>query len=165
MMALIFGACKQEARYTMQAPEIDSVKALLAASASGDYEGQRPFYAENAQIFINATKENPITVDQMIEGQKSEMGDFSQISVTVEDDAIEMVTTDNGEKWVNCWGTWKATHTASGKSFEIPFHETFQFVDGKIVKDHGYWDNSTIMSAMMEYEAAQKAAADTVPAM
>jgi ketosteroid isomerase-like protein len=161
LFGLTLSACQQEQRYTQQSPEIDAARALLATSASGDFEGQREYYAADAQIFYNATEDNPTSVDKMIEEQKAQADDFSNVSITIEDSAIEMVTTDKGEKWVNCWGVWKGTHTASGKSFEVPFHETFQFVDGKIVKDFGYWDNAPIMMAMMEYEKSQAAAADS----
>lgn len=163
-IALIIGACQSEVRYTQKAPEIDAVLEMLKKSASGDFDGQRAYYAENAQIFYNVPEDQPSTVDQLIENQKSEMGDFGEVSITIEDEAIELVTTDKGEKWVNCWGTWKAKHLPSGKSFEVPFHETFQFVDGKIVKDFGYWDNTPVVIAIMEYEKAQMAASDTIPA-
>lgn len=160
-LVLIMTACQQKPKYTQQSPEIDAAKALLQASASGDFEAQREFYAENAQIFYNVTEDNPSTVDEMIEQQQSEGDQFSNVKITVEDDAIEMVTTDKGETWVNCWGEWTATHTASGKTFVVPFHETFQFENGKIVKDFGYWDNSPIVMAMMEYEESEKAAMDS----
>jgi len=32
--------------------------------------------------------------------------------------------------------------------YEIPVHLTAQFIDGKIVKEFGYWDNSSIALAL-----------------
>lgn len=156
-------SCSQEQRYTMQSPEIDSIKALFDFYNKGDAEGQRQFYADTAKIYINTTEANPTSVDEMISQQKEEAGMFTGTTVEIGEDAIEMVKTDSGETWVNVWGTWKGTMAATGQAFEVPTHSTFQFVGGKIVKEHGYWDNSSIMMAFMEYEAAQKAATDTLP--
>jgi hypothetical protein len=73
---LILLSCAQEPRYTMDSPEIDAVKALFDLYVKGDYEGQRPYYAESAQIFQNTTESNPSTVDAMIALQKEESGFF-----------------------------------------------------------------------------------------
>ena len=97
LFGLTLSACQQEQRYTQQSPEIDAARALLATSASGDFEGQREYYAADAQIFYNATEDNPTSVDKMIEEQKAQADDFSNVSITIEDSAIEMVTTDKGE--------------------------------------------------------------------
>ncbi len=160
-VVLAFSACQQKNRYTQQSSEIEAVKALFEVVESGDFEAQRIYYADSALIYYNATEENPTTMDEMIAQQKKEQGEFTNVSVTLEDNAIEMVTTDEGETWVNTWGVWEATHVPTGKTFKIPFHETFQFVDGKIVKDFGYWDNAPIATAIMEFEKSQAAASDT----
>ncbi|GAA0877456.1 hypothetical protein GCM10009119_04240 [Algoriphagus jejuensis] len=157
-------ACGPDQRYTQRSTEIDSVKALFVAYKSGDLESQRSFYAENAEIYYNVPESDPSTFDQILERQKNDLIGISEYSVDFTDDEIEMVTTDNGETWVNVWGEWKATLAATGKEFVIPVHETFQFVDGKIVKEFGYWDNSPVMMAFMELEAVQMAASDTLPA-
>jgi ketosteroid isomerase-like protein len=156
-------SCAQEQRYTMQSPEIDAIKSMFEMYNKGDFDGQRQFYAENAQVFNNALESDPTSVDSMLQQQKDEMGGFSSYAISIGEDAIEMVTTDKGEKWVNVWGTWKATMAATGQTFEIPVHSTYQFVEGKITREHGYWDNSPVVIAFMEYEAAQKAATDTLP--
>lgn len=97
ILVLLMTACQQPSKYTQQSPEIEAAKALLQASASGDFEAQRKFYAENAQIFYNVTEDKPSTIDEMIEQQQSEGDQFSNVKITVEEDAIEMVTTDKGE--------------------------------------------------------------------
>ena len=163
LMALALTACQQTQRYTQQSPEIDAVKALFAAYESGELESQRTFYAENAEIFYNAPESKPATFDEILSKQTLEIADFSEYSIEFDDDGIEMVVTDKGETWVNVWGEWQGTMKATGQKFVVPMHETFQFVDGKIVKDFGYWDNSEIMAAFMELEAAQKAPADSIP--
>lgn len=160
--AMLF-SCSQKQNYTMQSPEIDAVKAIFELYNKGDAEGQRQYYADSAKIFQNALESNPISVDEMISRQKEEVGTFTGSTLEIGEDAIEMVTTDKGETWVNVWGTWKGTMAVTGQKFETPVHSTFRFVEGKIVSEHGYWDNSPYVIAFMEYEAAQKAAADTLP--
>lgn len=163
LVGLSLTACQHDQRYTQQSPEIDSVKALYKAYESGNLESQRPFYAENAQIFYNAPETSPATFDEILSTQTKDIADFSEISVVFDDEGIEMVVTDKGETWVNIWGEWHGTMKATGQEFVIPMHETFQFVDGKITKDFGYWDTAPIAEAFMAYEAAQKAFSDSLP--
>ncbi|MBN7809753.1 nuclear transport factor 2 family protein [Algoriphagus sp. H41] len=133
-LALAFTACQESKRYTQQSAEIEAVKSLFAAYESGVLESQRPFYAENAQIFYNAPESEPSTLDEILAKQAEEMAEFSDFSITFDDDGIEMVVTDKGETWVNFWGEWHGTMKATGQKFVIPIHETLQFVDGKVVK-------------------------------
>jgi hypothetical protein len=44
---------------------------------------------------------------------------------------------------------------------EIPVHLTAQFIDGKIVREYGYWDNAPIVLAIQEIEAAKMAASSS----
>jgi hypothetical protein len=46
---------------------------------------------------------------------------------------------------------------------EIPVHLTAQFIDGKIVREYGYWDNGPIILAIQEIEAAAKIADESKP--
>ncbi|WP_332913834.1 hypothetical protein [Algoriphagus boritolerans] len=88
-----------------------------------------------------------------------EVEPFSSYSFDRENEAIEMVLDDKGETWVNYWGVWKGTLAATGKTYETPIHLTSQFVDGKIVKSYGYWDNAPLQLDMMAMQlAAEKAA-------
>lgn len=161
LTGFLLSACQQEQRYTQQSAEIDSVKSLFELYNSGDFDGQKAFYADTAKLYYNVPESQPSTVDQIISIQKEEVAPFSAYSIEYTDDAVEMVLTDKGETWVNLWGVWKATIAGTDKSFEIPVHSTFQFVDGKIVKEFGYWDNSPVVAAFTELEAAQNAASDT----
>jgi hypothetical protein len=65
-----------------------------------------------------------------------------------------MVIDNEGEKWVNFWGNWEGTLSANNKILSIPVHITSQFVDGKIVEEHAYYDLSKYMAAMNEIQKA-----------
>ena len=67
-----------------------------------------------------------------------------------EESEYEMVVTDKGETWVNFWGLWQGRLKANNQLYEIPVHLTAQFIDGKIVKEFGYWDNSPIILAFQQ---------------
>lgn len=152
LIAWLMTSCQQEPRYTQQAPEIESIKAMFAAYNAGDYEGQRQFYDPNAKIYINAPESRPSTLDESIAEMSKDKDLFTNATITILEDAIERVITDKGEMWVNVWGEWKGTLAATGKEYILPFHETFQFVEGKVVKEYGYWNNSPIMEDMMKAE-------------
>lgn len=160
-LVILAFACQQTERYTQNSPEIESIKAMFNAYESGDLESQRQYYAPNAQIFINTPESKPATLDDIMNSQKEEMGMFSNYSISLNEDGIEMVTTDKGETWVNVWAEWTGRLTETNQKFVVPVHETFQFVDGKIVKEYGYWDNGPIIQALMELEQSKKAATDS----
>lgn len=80
-----------------------------------------------------------------------------------EGEALEMVVDDKGETWVNYWSVWKGTMAANDKTYETPIHITSQFVNGKIVKAFGYWNNAPLQLDVMALKmAAEKAAMEAV---
>lgn len=137
------------------------MKSLFELYNNGNFDGQKAFYSDTAKLYSNVSESKPSTIDQIISIQKEEVAPFSAYSLDFADDGVEMVLKDKGDTWVNLWGVWKSTIPATGQSFEILVHSIFQFVDGKTVKEFGYWDNSPIVVAFTELEAAQKAASNT----
>ena len=78
---------------------------------------------------------------------------YSSRGFTNEDPEYEMVLTDDGETWVNCWLNWKGTLAANSKEFEMPIHLTYRFIDGKIVREVGMWNSSAIVLELQAIEA------------
>ncbi len=78
----------------------------------------------------------------------------------VEKEEYEMVVTDDKETWVTFWGIWKGTLKSSGKVYQIPFHTTARFIDGKIVAEYGYWNNSEIVTDMLKQPETPKTDAE-----
>lgn len=163
LIAILLFACESKQRYTQQSAEIDVIKSIIGNYVNGEWDAYQSHYAEGAQIFFNVTEENPSTIQQIIAQQKMELEPLSSYSFDREQDAVEMVIDDKGEIWVNYWGLWKGTVAATGKSYETPIHITSQFVDGKIVKSYGYWNNAPIQldGLLMQMEAEK--AAEEVP--
>lgn len=153
-------ACQEkEMRYTQSSPEIDSYKALIADYESGNWDGYKSHYAENAVLYRNSL--DSVTVQESIDINKESLEAMASYGFVDGQGDIEMVVTDKGETWVNFWGNWKGTMKGNNKEFNIPVHITAKFENGKIVKSHGYWDNSSIVLAQMELEAAMKMADST----
>lgn len=163
MLLLLTLGCTTQTRYTQQSPEIDIVKSIIDNYVAGEWDEYASHYADGATIFYNVTEENPASIQETIAGQKLTLEPISSYSFERDKDEYEMVLTDDGEKWVNFWGVWKGTIAASGETFEIPIHLTHQFVDGKIVKTLGYWNNSAIQMALMELQEASEMAAMETP--
>src|SRR5690606_16459041 len=106
-------------------------------------------YADTAKIANNVIEEKAFNVSQFIERNKEDADMFSWV---VEKEEYEMVVTDKGETWVNFWGLWKGTMKSTGKVYDIPFHNTVRFIDGKIVEEFGYWNNSEIATDLLIQE-------------
>lgn len=138
---LIMASCQEKQRYTQQSPEIDIYKKSMEAYKNMDWDNFSVHYADTAKICNNVVKEKAMTVAQALEKNKEDAANFSYL---VEKEEYEMVVTDKGETWVNFWGLWKGTMKSTNKVYEIPFHNTARFVDGKIVEEYGYWNNSEI---------------------
>lgn len=151
---LLVFACetKEEQRYTQSSEEINTVKAVYDAYLDGDWEGMKKHYAPNAKIHHNSPRNKPATIDEMITMERSNVQGLSNYTIDKGAAIVEMVKDDNNEIWVNYWSTWKGTLASTNQTFEIPIHSTFQFKDGKIIEEHGYWNNTEIAMASMGIE-------------
>ena len=157
---VLFAACNQQTkRYTQQSNEIDTYKQVIKDYENQNWESMATHYTDTAKILNNVTEKNAQTVAQLVSQNKQDATIFSSWNFVPEESEYEMVVTDKGETWVNFWGTWKCTLAANNKEIEIPVHLTAQFIDGKIVREYGYWDNGPIILAIQEIEAAAKMAA------
>ena len=152
LTVILFTACNQEVRYTQQSPEIDIYKKAMDDYKNMNWESMPKHYADTAKIASNVIEEKALTVSQAIEKYKQDAAGFDWV---VEKEEYEMVVTDKGETWVNFWGIWKGTMKSNNKVYVIPFHNTARFIDGKIVEEYGYWDNSEIVLDIQKIEAAE----------
>jgi hypothetical protein len=150
---VFFTSCNQKQRYTQKSAEIDTYKKVMEDYKTQNWENYRLHYADTAKIANNVVKEKAQNVSQAIEKSKE---DAKLFDYKVEDIDYEMVVTDKGETWVNYWGVWKGTLKSTGKVYVIPFHNTAQFIDGKIVREDGYWNNSEIITDMLKQSESSK---------
>ncbi len=156
---LLLTACqKQEKRYTQQSPEIDTYKKVIEAYEKRDWEALASHYADSAKILNNVTKEEAQNIDQLVAMDKEDATLFASWRYVPESVEYEMVVTDKGQTWVNFWGHWEATLLTNNKTYVIPTHITAQFVDGKIVREDGYWDLSKIMLDMQALKTSENSA-------
>lgn len=162
LISISLFSCDNNQRYTQQSAEIDIFKSIIGNYINGEWEEYQSNYAEGAQIFFNTTEDKPATIQQIIAQQKMEVEPMSSYTIDRENEAVEMVLDDKGETWVNYWSVWKGTLTANGKTYETPIHITAQFVNGKIVKSFGYWDNAPLQLDIMAMQIAAEKAATAV---
>ncbi len=159
VIATLLFACEGKQRYSQESTEIETIKSIIGNYVNGEWDAYQSHYADGAQLFFNTTEKNPATIQEIIAQQKMELERMSSYTIDREEEAVEMVIDDEGETWVNYWSVWKGTMTANGKTYETPIHITSQFVNGKIVKAYGYWDNAPIqLDGMALQMAAEKAA-------
>ncbi|EAR01685.1 nuclear transport factor 2 family protein [Maribacter sp. HTCC2170] len=152
IIAIIFGfsSCQQGAeRYTQNSPEIDTVKKLIANYNSKSYDTS--MYTDTSKTFYN-TKKNSMSPSETMAYHQETDKVYKSRGFLDEDQEYEMVLTDDGNTWVNCWLDWKGTLVGNNKEYNIPIHLTYQFENGKIVREHGHWDSGALVSAMQEIE-------------
>ena len=148
---VLFISCnKKTERYTQQSPEIETYKAALEDYNNQNWESLVSRYADTANVFFNTTV--PMRANKIPEFHQSTETVFSSRGFVEEGQEYEMATTDEEKTWVNFWGVWKGTLAENNKELEIPVHLTAQFIDGKIVREYGYWDNAPIVMAVQEIE-------------
>jgi hypothetical protein len=155
---ILFVSCQQEVRYTQQSPEIDTYKKVIENYKTVNWDDMPNHYADTAKVANNVTKEKAKTLTEAITIMKEDAKLFTWV---IENEEYEMVKTDEGETWVNFWGLWKGTLNSTKKVYELPFHVTTQFIDGKIVREIGYWNNSEIVTDMLSSAATPTPTADT----
>ncbi len=155
MTVILMTACQpNEKRYTQQSPEIETVKKLVSNYNGKIYDTS--VYADTSKTFFNSSKE-AMTSEDVMNYHKINDANYSSRGFTGKDPEYEMVVTDEGKTWVNCWLDWKATLAGNGKEVNIPVHLTYQFVNGKIVREVGYWDPTEVVLNLQAIEAASKA--------
>ena len=150
---MLFISCNQETRYTQNSPEIDIVKAIIKDYDTKSYESLIMHYADTATTQFNNAKMPSKDIPKYHKGNDI---NFSSRGFDIKNQEYEMVKTDDGKTWVNFWGNWKGTLAGNGKEIEIPVHITAQFINGKIVKDHGYWDSAPLVLALQQIEKSKK---------
>lgn len=156
LSVMLFTACEtKDKRYTMQSSEIDTVKKAIDNYNNKTYDTS--IYADTSQTFFNSSSEKGMSPEETINYHKQNDTNYSNRSFTGEDPEYEMVVTDEGKTWVNCWLDWKGTMAENGKVIEIPIHLTYQFVDGKIVREVGYWDPTEVVLNLQAIEAEKNA--------
>lgn len=71
-----------------------------------------------------------------------------------------MVLDKEDETWVYFWGTHNGSVKATGKKLSMPVHLAVQFVEGKIVEEHVFFDGTEMNKAMEEAAAMQTESAE-----
>lgn len=151
VLAIALTACQQtEVRYTQQSPEINTVKAFISSYNSMNYD--MGAIADTCKIYFN-TKTDFMDKNEFMADRKANDKNYSSRKFLDKDQEYEMVITDDGETWVNCWLDWQGTLKGSDIVVDIPIHLTYRFVDGKIVRYYGFWDPSDIRDGLEKIAA------------
>ncbi|WP_104735905.1 ester cyclase [Hanstruepera ponticola] len=149
IMAFAFfmiAACQDsDQRYTQQSSEIETVKKLINNYNNKTYDTS--MYADSSKTFYNS-KDKSMSPSETIAYHKANDENYSSRGFMSEDQDYEMVKTDDGHTWVNCWLDWKGTLAQTGKEVIIPIHLTYRFIDGKIVREVGMWDPTEVVLAL-----------------
>lgn len=155
LATVLLFACKSNAepRYASTSPEIDVVKALIKDYEAGNWEAWMGHYADTAKVYHNTTEAS--TPAQVAEGLKANLEAAASYKFSDKDMYYEMIIDDQGEKWVNFWANWEGTVAANNKKLVIPVHLTLEFVDGKIVEEHAFYNMAEFVLMMQEIEAAK----------
>ncbi|MDG1729556.1 MAG: nuclear transport factor 2 family protein [Algibacter sp.] len=153
LVIVLFLACqeKPQQRYFENSPEIETVKAGIKAYEDQDWTTWKSNFADTAKIFHNTNK--GASPDQMIEGMKGMLSNFSSYGFGKEGNIYEMVVDKQGKTWVNYWGNWGGKAKVTEKQLVIPVHLTVEFADGKIVQEYAYYDTAGIGTTISEIEA------------
>lgn len=155
---LLFLACQQkDTRYTQTSPEIDIVKKHIENYNTKNYDTS--IMADTSKSYFN-TKNNPLLVKDLVAYHKANDANYTKRGFLDEDQEFEMVVTDDGETWVNTWLDWRATLKGSGKVVDMPVHLTYRFIDGKIVREVGFWDPTEIVLELQAIEAEKTMSAE-----
>lgn len=158
MVVVLLSSCNQKQRYTQNSPEIETLKAAISDYEAGNWEAFSKHFADTVKIYTNS-ENNHLSIDQAISSEKQNLVPFSSYKIKTSPSEFEMVVTDKGDTWVNFWGVWQGILIANNQQVDVPMHMTLQFIDGKIVEEHDYYDNTPILSALQKIEAAAAAAA------
>lgn len=144
---ILFNACqkKEPQRYFSESPEIESSKKLIGYFASNDHEAIKGIYSDSVKIYDNSV--DPMSLPDMITNMKAnqEVMEYMKVKDSAE---YEMVITKDNETWVNSWYTIVGRFKGLNNDIAVPCHSTFQFKDGKIIKEYSYYNVLPIYQEM-----------------
>jgi len=151
---VLFTACQEQKpqRYFADSAETETLKSGINAYESGDWVKWKSHFADTAKVFVNSIK--PISVDERAKGLKEMTSAMSSYGFNHDKEYIEMVLDKEDETWVYYWSAHKGTFAANSKEVVIPVHLAVQFVDGKIVEEHVYFDGTEMNAEFAALAAA-----------
>ncbi len=152
VLSLILACKKDPERYFSEAPEIESQKLRVKAYENQDWDAWKSHFLDTAKIYHN--KNTGISYLESLKQHQDMISNFSTYGFSDDKTVLEMVIDKDGKKWVNYWSVWSGKLKANGKELIIPVHLTSQYLDGKVVKEYGYYDTAAITAAFIEIEAA-----------
>jgi len=150
----VLSSCNQKKQYTENSAEIDTYKKVVADYENGDWRDFTKHYADSAKILIHSTEKGAITATQLATSNAEDAKSFKGWKYT--NKKLFMLTKDNGETWVYYNGLWQGTFIPNNKLYEIPAQINVQFVNGKIVREEGYWDISNFMLDVQKLQDSTK---------
>lgn len=138
---VLFVACQEkEQRYFSESSEINTLKAGIASYEAGDWTTWKSHFADTAKVYVNSDKS--ISVDARVTNLQEMSSAFSKYGFDKEEEFIEMILDKEKETWVYYWAQHNATIAGNNKQLSIPVHLAVQFVDGKIVEEHVFFDGT-----------------------
>ena len=138
-------ACQKQ-RYFSESAEIDSLKAGIAAYESGDWDTWRSQFADTCKVYHNSTE--AASIDDVLKSHQEMLANFSNYGFDKNEGFYEMIVDDKEETWINYWGVWNGVFKANNDSIKVPVHLTARYVDGKVVKEYGYWDTGALVKTL-----------------
>jgi len=145
-LILVTACQKQEQRYFSESSEINTLKAGISAYESGDWDVWKGHFADTAKIYVNS--KNSVNVDTRLNELKEAAAAFSSYGFEKKDEYMEMVLDKEKETWVYYWAQWTGEIATNKKKISVPVHLAVQFTDGKITKEHIYFDGTEMNREM-----------------
>jgi hypothetical protein len=145
---VLLTACQKKGpeRWVRDSPEIKIAKTLVKDYQDGNWESWIGHYADTAKVHHNSVES--ISPQQLEEALKNDISNYSHYGFSDKDIYYEMIIDEFGDKWVYFWGTWEGTMNSTNENFIIPVHLDLKFVNNKIVEEYGYYNRSSIDTAL-----------------
>lgn len=160
LIVVLFTSCQeQKQRYFAESAEIETLKSGIMSYEAGDWETWKSHFADTAKVYVNSAK--PMSISERAEGLKQMASMMSSYGFDHDKEYIEMVLDKEDETWVYYWATHNGTFAANGESLGIPVHLAVQFVDGKIVAEHVYYDGTEMNKMIEELTSSEAATTDS----
>ena len=143
----------------------NAIRAHYQNYLNNDIDGLKSLWSPDLKIYMNSV--NASGVDEISALITAQHENFDNISMSFQDDGATedlgvwaqsiVYPPMNGSPEMTItqtWFNWSATGKASGNTIEIPVHISFEWSDGKIVREWHNFD-TTEMMAELELAASQ----------
>lgn len=139
-----------------EGPGADSIRMFFDNFAKGDWTALRTMYSDTAGIYHNASVK--MSPDSIVNFHKARRENYEKVEAQVFAPLVVKYGTGemSGQHWRTAWADLTITIKGTGEVVRIPMNIAWLIQDGKVVREHAFYNSLGIFQALTKAAAPPK---------